>query len=176
MIFVVKVICLLIFCLLYSCSGSQNRRERVNNSELPREVSIQMNKRFVGEEQKKIEKYIKDRKLAMQRTETGLWFNISKEGLGEKVKKGKIVTMNYSVRLLDETLLYSSEEKGSKEFLVGQGGVETGLEEGILMLNKGSKALFIMPSHLAHGLIGDDDKIPSRAVLLYEVEVVKIRD
>ena len=175
MIFVVKTVCLFVFGLLCSCSGSQNGREG-KGTELPRDVSIEMNKRLVVEEQKRIEKYIKDNELTMYRTETGLWYNISKEGLGDQVKKGKYVTLNYSVRLLDETLLYSSDEKGAKEFLVGQGGVESGLEEGILMLKKGSKAQFIMPSHLAHGLIGDDNKIPSRAVLLYDVEVVKISD
>jgi gliding motility-associated peptidyl-prolyl isomerase len=176
MIFVIRAVCVLIFCSLCKCSGSQNRREWIKGSELPRETSIELNKRLVGEEQKTIEEYVKDNKLVMQRTETGLWYSISNEGTGENVKKGKIVTMNYSVRLINGSLLYSSEETGSKEFLVGQGGVETGLEEGILLLKSGSKALFIMPSYMAHGLIGDDDKIPARAALLYEVEVIKIRD
>jgi FKBP-type peptidyl-prolyl cis-trans isomerase len=163
------------FCSLCTCSGSQNSRETQRGAELSLEASIKMNKRLVGEEQKTIEKYVKSNKLAMQQTETGLWYKILKDGLGEEVKTGKIVTLNYSVRLLDETLLYSSEKTGSKEFLVGQGGVETGLEEGILMLKNGSKALFIMPSYMAHGLIGDDDKIPLRAILLYEVEVINVK-
>jgi len=174
MIFVVRAICLLIYFSVCSCVGSQNRQERVN-SELPVEISIQMNKRLVEEEQKIIEKYVKDNNLEMNRTETGLWYKISEEGDGEKIETGKIVSLNYSVRLINETLLYTSEELGHKEFLVGQGGVETGLEEAVLMLKNGCKAKLIIPSHLAHGILGDDNKIPSRAILLYDVEVVEVK-
>lgn len=175
MVFVVRTMCILMFCSMCSCSESQNRRQHERGSNVPLETLIQRNKKIVGEEQKKIEKYVKDKKLAMNRTETGLWYSILNEGAGDNIVKGKIVTLNYSVRLLDESLLYSSDETGTKEFLVGQGGVETGLEEGILMLKNGSKAFFILPSHLAHGLIGDNDKIKSREILLYEVEVIEVK-
>lgn len=47
---------------------------------------------------------------------------------------------------------------GAKRFLIGQGGVEIGLEEAVLHLRKGDRATLILPSHLAHGL-RDDDKI-----------------
>ena len=63
-----------------------------------------------------------------------------------------------------------------KVFLVGQGGVESGLEEGVLLLKQGSKATFLMPPHLAHGLVGDDDRIPARAILKYKVEVVDVKN
>jgi FKBP-type peptidyl-prolyl cis-trans isomerase FkpA len=59
---------------------------------------------------------------------------------------------------------------------VGRGGVESGLEEGILLLNEGGRAQFIMPPHLAHGLIGDDNQIPSRSIILYEIEVVEVKN
>ena len=175
MVFVIRTVCFLMFCSICSCSGSQNRQQN-RGSNVSLETLIQRNKKIVSEEQKKIEKFIKDKNLSMKRTETGLWYKILNEGAGENIKKGRIVTLNYSVRLLDESLLYSSDELGTKEFLVGQGGVETGLEEGILMLKNGSKAIFIMPSHLAHGLIGDDDKIVSRQILLYEVEVIRVKN
>ena len=176
MVFVVKAICVLVLCSVCSCSGAQEKSKRSKSAEIPLETYIQMNRQMVADEQNIIEKYIADKGLVMNRTETGLWFNISEAGTGENVNKGKIVKLNYSIRLLDGSLLYSSDESGAKEFLVGQGGVETGLEEGILMLKKGSKASFIMPPHLAHGLIGDDDKIPSRAILLYDVEIIDMKD
>jgi len=164
------------FCAICSCSGSQNKQKQDRNSNVPLETLIQRNKKIVSEEQKKIEKFVKEKNLSMKRTETGLWYKIQNDGEGENIIKGKIVTLNYSIRLLDESLIYSSDESGVKEFLVGQGGVEAGLEEGILMLKNSSKALFIMPSHLAHGLIGDDDKIILRQILVYEVEVVGVKN
>ena len=112
----------------------------------------------------------------MKMTETGLWYMIYKEGIGEKVKAGAEVSIDYNVWLIDGTLCYSSDSLGIKQFIVGQGGVEAGLEEGMLMLKQGSKARFVMPPHLAHGLIGDENRIPARAIIIYDLEVLNIED
>ena len=58
-------------------------------------------------------------------------------------------------------------------FTVGKGEVISGLEEGILLLHIGDKAKFIIPSHLAYGLLGDDNEIPTKATLIYDIEVVQ---
>ena len=83
--------------------------------------------------------------------------------------------MRCHIRLLNGETIYRSENKGIKEFLIGKGGVESGLEEGILLLHQGDKARFIIPSHLAFGLLGDSDKIPEKASLVYDVELIKIK-
>ncbi len=163
--------------MLCSCSGSQNRPENRNRSnEYQLENYIKYNKQLVAEEQNIIKRYIDTEGLEMQQTQTGLWYNIRRGGSGTKVQKGKVVSLKYKISLLDGTICYSSDNKGPKVFLVGQGGVESGLEEGVLLLEKGDGALFIMPPHLAHGLIGDDDKIPPRAILVYDVEVIEINN
>jgi FKBP-type peptidyl-prolyl cis-trans isomerase FkpA len=33
----------------------------------------------------------------------------------------------------------------------------------------------ILPSHLAHGLLGDDNKIPPKASVIYELELLSLR-
>ena len=38
----------------------------------------------------------------------------------------------------------------------------------------GDKAKFIIPSHLAFGLLGDENKIPKRATLVYDVELIDV--
>ena len=172
-----KFIVLTLLTTISSCSGSQNTGNTNNkHGQIPLETYIKINRSLVEKEQKKIKAYVEEHNLEMKKTGTGLWYSIEKEGDGQKVKKGQIVTIDYEVKLLDGTLCYSSENLGPKEFLVGQGGVESGLEEGILLLKPGSKALFIMPPHLAHGLVGDDDQIPARSIILYEVEVLDVRN
>ena len=110
----------------------------------------------------------------METTETGLWYMIYEKGTGIPSSNGKIATIKYNVYLLDGTLCYSSEKTGPKKFTIGKGGVERGLEEGVLMLHMGDKARFILPPHLAQGLTGDGNKIPSRSIILYEVELTQI--
>lgn len=172
-----KGLLVFLLCSISSCSNSQNRKEQPSkSSQISLERYIEINKQLVGEEQKIIARYVEDEALEMNTTETGLWYEISEEGNGDKIVKGKVVTLDYNIWLLDGTLCYSSANDGQKAFLVGQGGVESGLEEGILLLKRGSKATFIMPPHLAHGLIGDDDRIPSRAILRYEIEVIDVKN
>jgi FKBP-type peptidyl-prolyl cis-trans isomerase len=44
------------------------------------------------------------------------------------------------------------------------------------MLREGDKARFILPPHIAHGLLGDENRIPPRSVIVYEVELLNISD
>lgn len=172
----IKMIFLGLLLLISSCGDSQNRARRTKRKPLTLDETIEMNKIQVGNEQAFITAFVEENGLKMQRTETGLWYHISNDSKEIPVVTDKVVILDYEVSLLDGTVCYSSDRTGYKEFLVGKGGVESGLEEGILMLRKGSEATFILPSHLAHGLMGDDDKIPSRAILKYEVKVIDIKD
>jgi hypothetical protein len=56
-----------------------------------------------------------------------MWYTISDAGNGELIRKGDVVRLAYTLTLLDGTPCYSSKEDGPKEFLVGQGGVESGI-------------------------------------------------
>ena len=53
--------------------------------------------------------------------------------------------------------------------------VETGLHEGIKYMKVGEKAKMILPSHLAHGLIGDSKKIPPRSTIVYDIELLDLK-
>jgi FKBP-type peptidyl-prolyl cis-trans isomerase len=41
-------------------------------------------------------------------------------------------------------------------------------------LAQGGKAKFILPSHLAYGLTGDQDKIPPQSPVVYDIELIEI--
>ncbi len=143
-------------------------------SRITKKKMIEVNRTLVRKDQQRIKGYLERNNIVMKETETGLWYKIDVEGKGMPVTPGKVVRIAYSIRLLDGTECYTSEKNGIKEFLVGMGGVESGLEEGILLLHEGSKASFIMPPHLAHGLTGDGNCIPARAIILYHIEVLSV--
>ncbi len=49
---------------------------------------------------------------------------------------------------------------------------ETGKHE-VEMMREGEKARFIIPPHLAYGLLGDEKQIPARSIIVYEVELLE---
>lgn len=136
---------------------------------------VNYNKQVVKAENQEIEDFVERYKWKVKKSQTGLRYIIYFLGNGPKVNKGQLVKINYSVRLLTGEEIYNSRRLGPKEFIVGQGKIESGIEEGILMLRAGDKAKFIVPSHLAYGLLGDLDKVPERAALVYEIEVLEIK-
>ena len=132
----------------------------------------QNNRDFLNYEANKINEYVESHDLNVIQTGTGLRYQIHDKGDGVLIKEGDIVTLEYEISLLNGDLIYSSENDGVKTFIVGRGGVESGLEEAILKLSKNSVATLIIPVHLAHGLIGDGNKIPTRATLVYSLKVI----
>ncbi len=159
------------FCfLLANCTYNPPPAQEKSPSQ--KEVDmVKVNEYLTVQDRRLIEKYIQRAGWDMKETETGLWYTIHDNGKGEKARKGMVATLDYETRLLDGTLVYSSENLGYKTFKLGQGGVETGLEEGLLLLEEGDSATFILAPHLAHGLIGDQKKIPPRAALIYHVRL-----
>ncbi len=162
---------ILIILHLFSCSNFTDSTN-VEIVKPTQEELIRINQQLVQKDKKDIESFVKLKLWDMLISDSGLWYMTINEGDGEIVKTNQSVKINYKVLLLDGTKLYSSEATGPKSFTVGSGYVEKGLEEGILLMRKGTKMRFIMPPHLAHGLIGDGEKIPARATLIYEVELL----
>ncbi len=162
------------FFVFISCSTNEAPR-KVLTEEQAREPLIDANKKRLKIENRKIEEYLKRRKWDMELTGSGLRYMIYEKGGGEQVDSGKTMVINYSVNLLDGSLCYSSDSDGTKGFVAGKGEVEEGLDEGVFYMRIGDKAKFILPSHLAHGLMGDGNKVPSHSVLIYDVELIDIK-
>jgi len=135
-----------------------------------------------------IDKYVADNKLAVKTTPSGLKYKITKPGLKSKPLAGDTVFVNYVGRRLDGKVFDSSIETAAKEanlqqpgrvfepikFALGAQGVIAGWEEGLLLLNEGSKATFIIPSKLAYGDRQSGPDLPPFSTLVFDIELVKV--
>ena len=130
------------------------------------------NRYLLNEEEEDIANYIKRHGLEMTSTGTGLRYQILKQGSEKKIEKGERVSLEYELGSIAGDLFYSSEKDGVKSFVVGEGGVETGLDEAMTYLHRGDEAKLIIPFHLAYGLHGDDKRIPEYATLVYTIKVI----
>jgi len=112
----------------------------------------------------------------MTETETGLRYMIYKDSAGNTNPKiGQEVWLDLTIKLLDGTTCYTSEDSEDEVFIVDKSDKESGLNEIVKLLTVGDKAKIILPSHLAHGLLGDFDKIPPQSILLIDVQLNKIK-
>ncbi len=161
------------FIIFTSCHSGQS--EIRQKKRVPEKSLIKANRYLVKSEKEIIDNYIKRHHLKMKETGSGLHYMIIKEGNGPKAKKGDIAIIDFTIKLITGDVVYSSKTDGPKIFEIGHGNVESGLEEGILLLKKGDKAKFILPSHLAYGLHGDEKKIPPKMPLVYDVELKNLK-
>ena len=109
-------------------------------------------------------------------TKSGLAYKITKKGSGPKAEAGKTVSVHYTGKLTNGTKFDSSYDRNQPiDFPLGQGRVIKGWDEGIALLNVGSKATFIIPPDLAYGARGAGGVIPPNATLIFDVELVEIK-
>ena len=156
-----------------SCKNKDPEPAPIDPKQL-KESLMRVNKTLAHEENLSIERYMERRGFKMERTGTGLRYMILNPGTDPKASSGMRAKVNYRVELLDGTLCYSSDSLGPHVFKVDEDQIESGIHEGIKLLGKGGKAKFILPSHLAHGLLGDQDKIPAKSSVVYDIEVVEL--
>jgi len=132
-----------------------------------------LNKFLVQKDRERIKNYVERKNLKMRESPTGLFYEIIKEGSGKTFTDNDKVVMDYECSLLDGTKCYSSSDLGSKKIIIGRTEIEAGLNEGLRLLKPGAQAIFIIPPFLAYGLIGDRKMIPSRAVIVYNVNILQ---
>ena len=111
-----------------------------------------------------------------KKTDSGLMYIMQKEGSGEQAKSGDLVSVHYSGYLVDGTKFDSSVDRGTPiDFVLGEGRVIKGWDEGIALLKVGSKGKFIIPPDLGYGERGYPPVIPGNSILIFEVELVEIK-
>ncbi len=123
---------------------------------------------------KQEEEKMKSLTEGMTKTDSGLHYKITQEGKGSKPNKGSNVSVHYKGMLTDGTVFDSSFKRNQPiQFPVGMGHVIAGWDEGVMLLNEGDKATFVIPSHLGYGAQGAGGVIPPNATLIFDVELVK---
>jgi len=115
--------------------------------------------------------------LEAKKTVSGLqYYEVYRAFNGTKAEAGKTVKVHYTGYLADGKVFDSSVERGEPiEFLLGQGQVIPGWEEGIVLMKTGDKLRLIIPYFLAYGDQGREPAIPAKADLTFDVELIDVK-
>jgi FKBP-type peptidyl-prolyl cis-trans isomerase FklB len=106
----------------------------------------------------------------------GLQYKVIKAGTGKKPKADDVVTVNYRGTLIDGTEFDSSYKRGQPATLPVSGGMIPGWAEALQLMEEGAKWEIFIPSNLAYGESGRGGIIGPNATLIFEVELVSIKE
>jgi FKBP-type peptidyl-prolyl cis-trans isomerase len=121
--------------------------------------------------------YLKKNNLKAEKTESGLYYVITEQGTGPNAQPGQKVFVHYTGKLLNGQKFDSSLDRGQPlSFTLGAGQVIRGWDEGLSLLNKGAKAILLIPSSLGYGSqdVGNG-MIPANSVLIFDVQLVDVK-
>jgi FKBP-type peptidyl-prolyl cis-trans isomerase len=112
----------------------------------------------------------------LKETESGLKYIILEEGTGAEAEPGNTVDVHYYGLLTDGTRFDDSFSRGQVfNFPLGANRVIKAWDEGIDLLNVGSKAVLFVPSELGYGERGAPPTIPPNAELVFYVELEGVK-
>lgn len=172
--------CIFLYALTAGCHQGNNREKYtppapVSKEDL-REALIHQNRQLIREEMESINAYEERHGLDMDTTSTGLHYLITEKTVGRKAGLMKDITISYKAGLLDGSVCYSSDSSGLLTFTLGQSNQPSGLQEGLLLMREGEKAMMIVPSYLAYGVTGDGVCVPGSASVIFHVKLEKVTE
>lgn len=121
-------------------------------------------------------KFLEDKKKdsKVKSTESGLLYEVIKEGTGQSPNDNSMVKVHYVGKHIDGKTFDESKEE-PVEFPLR--GVIPGWQEGLKLMTPGSKFKFYIPADLAYGEYGSPDGgISPNEVLVFDVELVSVQD
>jgi len=105
-------------------------------------------------------------------TESGLQYEILRDGEGANPTAEDRVRIHYKGTLIDGTEFDSSYDGDPATF--GVNGVIAGFGEGLQLMTVGSHYRFFIPSEIGYGANGSGRNIGPNAALIFEVELLEI--
>jgi FKBP-type peptidyl-prolyl cis-trans isomerase FkpA len=96
-------------------------------------------------------------------------------GTGDVAKAGDRVSVHYVGTLTDGSKFDSSRDRNQPfQFVLGQGQVIKGWDQGVAGMKVGEKRKLTIPPAMAYGAMGRPPKIPPNSTLVFEVELLAV--
>lgn len=163
----------LVTILVSSCKQSQEARKPISHaSGTFMKKSAERNKKLVATEEGQIDSLIKSNpKVKYLASTKGYWYTYVNQNIQDTLtpKKGDVAFFDYEIKDLKGNIIYSELELRPQTYTVDKQNIMSGLREGIKLMHKNEKVIFLFPSHIAYGYHGDNKKISTNQPLMVTV-------
>jgi FKBP-type peptidyl-prolyl cis-trans isomerase len=171
------ILLFIVIVTLASCKNkTQDQSAQKNHDRRAKEQAlIEANRSAIEAEREMIKAYARRYNWNLQYA-SGVYFTRYRKGDGIKISEGDQVVYHYKLSLINGEEISASKHGHPEVMRVAAGGSQvSGLHRGMTKLHGGDKAKLIVPSHLAYGIAGDQDKIPPKTTLIYDLEILEVR-
>lgn len=166
------------FLTMNSCENDRNKPVPNKPKDWSKDHSVSYNQEVNEREQLKINIFLKHHKeLKMLMTGSGLRYFVysRKDKNAPLALANQTASVKLNIQLLDGTICYETTDEELHELIIDHNDEESGLNEALKLMSVGDKAKLILPNHLAHGFLGDHEKIPPLSILYIDVELKALR-
>lgn len=116
--------------------------------------------------------YLIENEIDVMPNPSGLVYIPIKDGLGESPELGDKVAFHYTGYYINGEVFDSSYDKPYPLIVeLGNGMIINGMEEALLLMNKGAKSKVIIPFYLAYGDM-ENAPVPPYSNLIFELELI----
>jgi len=159
--------------ILASCSQHQQARMPVSQSSgsFLRE-SAERNKKLNAGEESRIDSIIKsDPKNKYIASKSGYWYYYETRNEKDTLrpKRGDVAFFDYELKDFEGNVIYSEVQLRPQEYLVDKENIMMGLRDGIKLMRKNEKVVFLFPSNFGYGYLGDNKRIGPNEPLICTV-------
>tara|TARA_R110002012_G_scaffold319389_2_gene539694 strand:- start:85148 stop:85696 length:549 start_codon:yes stop_codon:yes gene_type:complete len=173
---------LVILCLLltaFACKSPEARRPISAKSGSFIDKSVERNIQLNNRERAAFETIMeKDSLTEYIASNNGFWFYYNTKKVADSLitpEFGDIVTYNYTIKDINETIIYNKDELKQQTYIMDKQELFTGLRKGLKLMRTGETVTFLFPSQKAYGYYGDENKIGTNVPLICEVSLLNIK-
>lgn len=168
---------LIVVLSLTACEGPEPRRPVQVKTGSFMKQSAERNKQLLAAEEQEIQSIIsKDSIHTYQHTASGSWYYYEAKADGDAPtpETGDLVTLNYALLNFRNDTIYGMEDIGEIQYKVDKQEVFPGIRNSIKLIREKDTAVFLLPSSLAYGYHGDNNKIGANEPLKMVITILSI--
>ncbi len=181
-----KIIAFIWILILFSCSNPKPRKPISKTNSNFIEASIKRNI-IINQQEEAFFKKLRQKDTLHQyiNSKLGFWYYVKnrQDSVGIKPKKGDEVVINYEIKSINNEVILSADQLGSRGqenkkdrlYKIDGESFILGIQDAVKLLQKGDSAVLLLPSNKAFGPTGFQDIIHPNEPLIIDLYLKDIK-